>query len=118
MNIFTGIYQLITSPSGIFALLCLIVLSTLSWHLGIAWVTAAAAAWSAFFAIIPAALGYFEHKETLAQMNVAVQQPQTIISPPVVITPPSIDPTIVSTPVTTTNATVTLDAGLPDRGRI
>jgi hypothetical protein len=98
MNFFTGIYQLITSPSGFFALLCLAVLSILSWHLGTAWVMAAATAWSAFFAIIPAALGYFEHKEQLAQMNIDLQQNN--------ISPPS--------PVTT----VSLMSTLPSRGRL
>lgn len=110
MNIFTGIYRLITSPSGFFSLLCLAVLSVLSWHLGVAWATAAATAWGAFFAIIPAALGYFEHKETLAQMQ--SQQPPA--PPPVVVVPPTgSDPTAISTTTTVMTA-----SNLPARGRI
>src|SRR5579871_5150802 len=100
MNIFTGIYRLITSPSGFFSLLCLAALTVLSWHLGVAWVTAAAAAWTAFFAIIPAALGYFEHKETLAQM----QQPAPPPLPPPAAAPPSTSSG--STSATTTTTTV------------
>jgi hypothetical protein len=123
MNIFTGVYQLITSPSGIFSLLCLGVLSVLSWHLGIAWVTAAAAAWSAFFAVIPAALGYFEHKETMAQMQSPFPQgfPQPFPAPVVVVPSPlpPTGPTVpVPTPITTTNTTVTVATNLPDRGRL
>ena len=106
MNIFTGAYRLITSPSGFFSLLCLAVLSVLSWHLGVAWATAAATAWGAFFAIIPAALGYFEHKETLAQM----QQSQPPPSPPAAATP--------APAPTTTTTTVVASPNLPARGQI
>lgn len=112
MNIFTGVYRLITSPSGFFSLLCLAVLSVLSWHLGVAWATAAATAWGAFFAIIPAALGYFEHKETLAQM----QQPQSSSSPPAAATPAPTSP--VPTATTTTTTTVVASPNLPARGQI
>jgi hypothetical protein len=118
MKIFTGIYELITSPSGFFALLSLAVLSVLSWHLGVAWVTAAAAAWSAFFAIIPAALGYFEHKETMFQLQQPPPPPPPIPVP--VIAPPA-PPTIpVPTPADPTVPTVPTPApmsrNLPPRG--
>lgn len=111
MSIFSGIYRLVTSPSGFFSLLCLAVLSVLSWHLGVAWATAAATAWGAFFAIIPAALGYFEHKETLAQMQ--SQQPPA--PPPVVVvpSPTGSDPTAISTTTTVMTA-----SNMPARGRI
>lgn len=65
MNLLTGLYQLVTSPSGIFGLLCLLCLTVLSWHLHDSMVMA----WAAFFGIVPTALGYFEHKETLQQMQ-------------------------------------------------
>lgn len=128
MNIFTGIYQLITSPSGFFALLCLVVLSVLSWHLGVAWVTAAATAWSAFFAIIPAALGYFEHKETLMQMQQQASQPVPVVTVPMTTTalPPTGPVIPVPTPAdpgsTTTTVTVSapvpLSMNLPNRGQL
>lgn len=75
MSIITGVKLLLESPSGAFSLLCLLSLCVLSWHLGIAWATAAAAAWAAFFGIVPSALGYFEHRETLAQMNLPPPPP-------------------------------------------
>lgn len=120
MSIFNGIYQLITSPSGFFALLSLAVLTVLSWHLGVAWVTAAATAWSAFFAIIPAALGYFEHKETMAQIQQSVPVPAPIMPlPPIMVVDPTAGPTIpVPTPATTTTTVTTVSANLPPRGSL
>lgn len=69
VSLWHGVAELLRSPSGVFATLCLLCLTVLSWHLGMGWATAAAAAWTAFFTIVPAALGYFEHKETLKQMD-------------------------------------------------
>lgn len=65
MKLFTGIAQLIESPSGIFALLCLVALSILTWI-----IPAMATAWIPFFGIVPAVLAIVEHRETLA----AIQQ--------------------------------------------
>ena len=77
MKLLLGLTQLVESPSGIFSLICLAILTGLSIHSPSTMV----AAWVAFFGIIPTALGYFEHKETLAQIvnqtNVQVtNQPQ------------------------------------------
>lgn len=123
MNIFTGLYRLITSPSGVFSLLSLAILTVLSWKLGIAWATAAGMAWAAFFAIIPASLGYFEHKERLVQW----QQPTNpyplppVPGGPVIPPPPSIqvvlDPTASQSPSPTSTSSM-LEANLPPRGTL
>ena len=77
MKLLTGITQLIESPSGIFALLCLATLSVVTWHLGA--LAGMVAAWVAFFGMVPTALGYFEHKETLAALTQPVQQSVTTV---------------------------------------
>lgn len=91
MSIFSGISQLIQSPSGVFSLLSLMVLSILTWHDP----SMGSAAWVAFFGVVPSALGYFEHKETLAQMT---QQSNV-------------------TAVISQN-TITTESKLPDRGKL
>jgi hypothetical protein len=117
MNIFNGIYQLITSPSGIFSLISLAVLTVLSWHLGVAWVTAAAAAWAAFFAIIPAALGYFEHREQLYQWQNNIPQGPTAPLPPSPVLPTS--PGLpVNSPPTTVTVSMPSERNLPPRGTL
>jgi hypothetical protein len=63
--ILNGISQLLDSPSGTFSLICLAAISIVTWHSP----AIGAGAFVAFFGVVPPALGYFEHKETLAQMN-------------------------------------------------
>lgn len=63
VKILNGIYLLITSPSGIFSLLCLGCLTFLACYLR----DPMMGAFAAFFAIVPACLGYYEHKERLLQ---------------------------------------------------
>ena len=65
MNLLVGLQQLITSPSGVFSLICLAVLTGLSLHLHDSMVMA----FSAFFAVVPALLTIAEHRETMAQIN-------------------------------------------------
>jgi hypothetical protein len=69
MNLLNGCKQLIVSPSGILCLVCLAVLTFLSLHNPSGgWV----AAWVAYFGAIVPAMGYFEHKEQLAQIAATV----------------------------------------------
>lgn len=79
-NILLGLYLLCQSPSGIFACFCLTALSVVTWHLGA--VGAMAAAWSAFFAVVPAILIFAEHKEQMQTNLINNPQPP---APPVVI---------------------------------
>jgi hypothetical protein len=125
MNIFNGLGELITSPSGIFSLISLVVLSVLTWHFP---AYMGGAPWCAFFGIIPAALGYFEHKETLAQMSLSQQTPPPPPLPscdPTAAIPPAPGATITTTTtaapapaiVAPTTATITIPlANLPARG--
>jgi hypothetical protein len=124
MNIFNGLGELITSPSGIFSLISLVVLSVLTWHFP---AYMGGAPWCAFFGIIPAALGYFEHKETLAQMSLSQQTPPPPLAPlcdPAATIPPAPGATTTTaapTPaiVAPTTATITIPlANLPARGTL
>lgn len=85
-NILTGLAQLIESPSGIFSLISLAVIAAVTWHQP----SIGSGAFIAFFGIVPAALGYFEHKETLAQMGMSVPSPAESNStiPPAPLLPP------------------------------
>jgi hypothetical protein len=64
MKILTGLYELITSPSGLFAIMCLIALSIVTWH-----VAGLAIAWTGFFAVVPGILAICEHREQMATLN-------------------------------------------------
>ena len=72
MKIFTGIRELVESPSGLFSLICLTVMAILSWHRS----EIGTAAWVAFFGVVPAILAACEHLETT---NVAKQISQNPI---------------------------------------
>lgn len=69
MNIFTGLYQLITSPSGLLAFLLMPIATYLSIKLG------TSIPFTAYLTFIPTAIGYFEHREQV-QMN-AINAGQT-----------------------------------------
>lgn len=62
MNLGTGLYQLLTSPSYLFALVCLGIMAWKAPYVG-------TAGFAAFFGVIPGILAYAEHKEQLAQIN-------------------------------------------------
>jgi hypothetical protein len=80
MKLLKGCIELIESPSGVFSLISLAVIAVVTWHAP----SIGSGAFMAFFGIVPAALGYFEHKETMVQM----QQPQIYV-PQVVTIPPA-----------------------------
>jgi hypothetical protein len=78
MSIFTGIKQLLESPSGTFALIC---------FAGMLWKASAIGAppFVAFFSIAIALLTWVEHKETMAQINSdLLSQANTLANPPIV----------------------------------
>ena len=77
-NILLVVYLLCRSPSGIFSLICLAVMTILTIHVpGFGY-----APWVAFFGIVPAILCYAEHKETLANMTgPSIQQTNVIVDP-------------------------------------
>lgn len=60
---FLGLYLLLQSPSGWFSIATLIAVT----YVTIKQPSVGGMAMAAFVSIIPAALGYFEHKETMAQ---------------------------------------------------
>ena len=72
--ILTGAKELLASPSGLFSLLTLVAITLVTWHQP----AVGSASLASFCAIIPAALGFFEHREAMAQ-----------IVPPVPIVPPA-----------------------------
>jgi hypothetical protein len=115
MNIFNGLKELVTSPSGIFSLICLSVLTFLTIKFPSAM---GGAPWVAFFGIIPAALGYFEHAET---MLAAQQNPPSpfLPAPPVFVVPVTSSAATVPSVDTTTTVTATIPlANLPARGQL
>jgi hypothetical protein len=88
-SVLLGTFQLIQSPSGIFALLTLaaITLVTLKQP------SVGGSAFTAFCAIIPAALGFFEHKETMAGVvasSIPTAMAETLSSNPA---KPDVEPT-------------------------
>ena len=58
-----GCAELLRSPSGVFALICLVVLGVTAWHTG------SVVALAAFAGVIPAVLALAENRETLNQMS-------------------------------------------------
>lgn len=65
MKLFSGIIQLIESPSSCFALLTLFIISFVSWRQP----SLGSGALIAFCSIVPALLCVAENRETLAQMK-------------------------------------------------
>lgn len=72
ISLWHGLAELLRSPSGLFALLSLLVISVVT----LKQPSVGAGAFVAFFAIVPAVLAWVEHKEALAQIN----QPQTSVT--------------------------------------
>jgi len=75
MNILTGLNQLITSPSGLFSLISLAVITIVTWHVP----EIGAGAFMAFFAITPSLLIYAEHKEQM-QTNQILPPINTVVT--------------------------------------
>lgn len=59
-----GIYLILQSLSGTFALITLLVIAAVTWHSP----TVGGVALAAFTSIVPAILAYAEHKECLANL--------------------------------------------------
>lgn len=65
ISLWHGLAELLRSPSGVFSLVSLAAISVVTYHAP----AIGAGAFVAFFAVVPTALGYFEHKETMKQMD-------------------------------------------------
>jgi hypothetical protein len=77
MKILNGLRELIISPSGVFSLLCLMVLTVLAWKVpGLG-----SGPFIAFFGVVPALLAYCEHKEQLQVNAIAATAAAVTISP-------------------------------------
>jgi hypothetical protein len=76
MSLWTGVKQLIESPSGVFSLIALFVIALVSWKQP----TVGGVALAAFAGAVPAILAFCEHKETLAQMAQSVAPPQSSVT--------------------------------------
>jgi uncharacterized membrane protein len=76
--ILEGIKELLASPSGAFSLLVLLAISVVS----LKQPTIGGVALAAFAGVVPACLGYFEHKEQMSQY----------VPPPPLPVPPPPDP--------------------------
>lgn len=74
MKLLNGISELLQSPSGVFALLCLGIMTWKAAVLG-------AGVFIAFFGVVPAILAYVEHKEQL-QLNAQADQSNSLHLPP------------------------------------
>jgi hypothetical protein len=70
-GILLGTFQLLQSPSGVFGLLTLFAITLVT----IKQPSVGGTAFVAFCAIIPAALGFFEHKEQMLQIQQSVLVP-------------------------------------------
>lgn len=75
-NMLLGIYLLLRSPSGIFALISLVCVT----YVTIKQPAVGGVAFAAFFPVVISLLAYCEHKETLAAMQ-QVQQTNIIVDP-------------------------------------
>lgn len=73
-----GFYLILQSLSGTFSLITLLVIGLVTWHSPLI----GGIALASFATVCPTLLGYFEHKETLAQIAVANPQPP---APPIVV---------------------------------
>jgi len=76
-TVLLGTFQLLQSPSGVFGLLTLFAITLVT----IKQPSVGGTAFTAFCAIIPAALGFFEHKEAMAGIN-SPPIPSAMIEPP------------------------------------
>lgn len=83
-NCLLGFYLLLQSPSGIFSLICLSIMTILTWRVPVF----GAAPWVAFFGIVPAILCYAEHKETMQQIVQSTFSSAPPPPPPAPLTPP------------------------------
>jgi hypothetical protein len=80
ISLWHGCAELLRSPSGVFSLLTLVAISVVTWHSP----SVGGAAFVGFCSIIPALLGWTEHKEQLAsmiQIQPAPDQPIVVDNP-------------------------------------
>jgi uncharacterized membrane protein len=90
-----GLYDILQSLSGTFALITLAVIAVVTWHAP----TVGGIALSAFATVIPAILAYAENKETLqaaasqAQQAISTQTQVVVQQPPTVVINNTADPT-------------------------
>ncbi len=78
-NCLLGFYSLLQSPSGAFSLLVLLCITLVTLKMP----SVGGVAFAAFCSVIPVALGFFEHKETMAGL------PQVLPPPPPPAPPPA-----------------------------
>jgi hypothetical protein len=78
MSVFTGVYELLNSPSGIFSLLTLVAISAVTWHSP----SVGGVAFSAFVAVIPSVLALVEHREAMLSMQQSNTQTTIVVDSP------------------------------------
>lgn len=119
----SGVYEILQSLSGTFALITLFVIAGVTFHSPMI----GAAALAAFATVVPSILAYAENKETLQQAALqaqqAVTQTTTVINPaPTVVTVNTADntntaSTAATTTVITTDNSNPTNSDLPTNGQ-